>query len=254
MPRKKQPCTNCGKPVQPGSTSRPDIMCRHCRYPSKASSPLPQCSACPQPVARPGARYCTDHRGHKRGQCKACGESFYSLGNYYCSDECRPHVKGTALVRYMPPTRTADVTRIPGTRGPWVEGPCRDCGTRFTGRHETHRCPDCTNARRTERRRRWKRANSQESNHRKRARKYGCHYEPIDVRAIYDRDGWVCGICQKIVDKKHKFPHRMSPSLDHVIPLSLGGPHTPANVRLAHFTCNSKRGNRVNAEQPALMG
>ena len=46
----------------------------------------------------------------------------------------------------------------------------------------------------------------------------------------------------------------MSPSLDHVVPLSLSGAHTPENVRLAHVRCNTAKGNRGGEELRLLSG
>jgi 5-methylcytosine-specific restriction endonuclease McrA len=66
--------------------------------------------------------------------------------------------------------------------------------------------------------------------------------ERFKVRDIYDRDRWVCGICNGKVDKRLKYPHPMSASLDHIIPLAKGGTHTRDNVQLAHLVCNSKAG------------
>ena len=49
------------------------------------------------------------------------------------------------------------------------------------------------------------------------------------------------------VDMSLKFPHPMSASVDHIIPLSLpGATDTKANVRLAHLGENVARGNRVD--------
>jgi hypothetical protein len=55
---------------------------------------------------------------------------------------------------------------------------------------------------------------------------------------IYMRDGWICQFCKKRVDKKLKWPHPMSASLDHIIAVADGGPHTRANTQLAHLECN----------------
>lgn len=49
-------------------------------------------------------------------------------------------------------------------------------------------------------------------------------------------------------------PHPKAPTIDHVVPLAEGGADTAANVRLAHFICNSMRGNRGGGEQLALIG
>jgi 5-methylcytosine-specific restriction endonuclease McrA len=39
-------------------------------------------------------------------------------------------------------------------------------------------------------------------------------------------------------------PHPRSPTVDHLIPVSEGGTDAPENLRLAHRTCNTKRGTR----------
>lgn len=56
--------------------------------------------------------------------------------------------------------------------------------------------------------------------------------------AIYQRDGMVCSIC-------HLHVRREDASVDHVVPLSKGGPSTMDNLRLAHRRCNSSKGNRA---------
>lgn len=72
--------------------------------------------------------------------------------------------------------------------------------------------------------------------------------ERVVRKQIYQRDGWKCGICGKGVNKRAKVPHPLAKTIDHIIPLSKGGTHEPKNVRLAHFICNSKRGNDVVAQ------
>jgi 5-methylcytosine-specific restriction endonuclease McrA len=68
---------------------------------------------------------------------------------------------------------------------------------------------------------------------------------PADV---YERDEWACNICSEPVDRNLSWPDPMSPSLDHVLPLSLGGHHTMENVALAHLSCNVRKGNRVEVD------
>lgn len=62
---------------------------------------------------------------------------------------------------------------------------------------------------------------------------------------IYERDKWICQICEKIVNPDLVFPDPLCASLDHVIPLSRGGTHQSNNVQLAHLRCNVSRGNKV---------
>jgi hypothetical protein len=59
---------------------------------------------------------------------------------------------------------------------------------------------------------------------------------------IGERDGWVCGICHEPIDPTLCFPNQQSPSLDHIVPLALGGTHTRANSRITHWICNVRRG------------
>lgn len=80
--------------------------------------------------------------------------------------------------------------------------------------------------------------------HYSRAKFYGVAYERIDSAAIFERDGWVCGICELPVDQAAPFPDPGSATLDHVVPMSRGGAHVAANVQLAHFYCNTVKGAR----------
>lgn len=92
-----------------------------------------------------------------------------------------------------------------------------------------------------------------ENSRRRRAILRGIEVEKFADREIYERDGWRCQICKRRVDKRLAWPHPMSPSLDHIIPLTEPGTsHTRHNVRLAHLVCNTARGNRGGGEQLAL--
>ena len=65
---------------------------------------------------------------------------------------------------------------------------------------------------------------------------------------VFERDGWVCGICTEPIDSELRYPEPRSASVDHIVPLSLDGEHTWGNVRAAHLDCNVRRGNRVERE------
>jgi 5-methylcytosine-specific restriction endonuclease McrA len=77
-----------------------------------------------------------------------------------------------------------------------------------------------------------------EIQNRRRARLVGATVEPVDPGIVFERDGWVCHICGDTVAPKDA-------SLDHVVPLSLGGEHSYANVATSHLSCNVKKGNRL---------
>lgn len=66
--------------------------------------------------------------------------------------------------------------------------------------------------------------------------------EPYIREEIFERDGWVCHLCDEVIDPGARWPDTKSVSIDHIVPLSLGGGDTPDNVRAAHYGCNAGRG------------
>src|ERR1019366_8308524 len=75
----------------------------------------------------------------------------------------------------------------------------------------------------------------------------------VTARQVYERDGWMCGICHKPIDKALRYPDPMSASLDHVVPVSYGGEHTESNSQAAHLQCNSSRRNSLRCLSAAQM-
>lgn len=56
----------------------------------------------------------------------------------------------------------------------------------------------------------------------------------------------VCGICGKPVDFSYKYPHPLSPCIDHIIPVNKGGhPSDIDNLQLAHWTCNRQKSDKL---------
>ena len=120
---------------------------------------------------------------------------------------------------------------------------CRGCSAEFVPRGAQRYCsPECRN-----------RTNRREAKHRRRARAGVTHPERLSFVAICERDGWRCHICRRKVDPKLTVPHPLAPTRDHLVPLAEGGSHSPTNVRLAHFICNSRRGARGGNEQLLLL-
>lgn len=59
-----------------------------------------------------------------------------------------------------------------------------------------------------------------------------------------------CSICGCPVDKSLKYPHPLSPVIDHIIPVSKGGhPSDIKNLALAHNQCNLKKTDKVYSTQ-----
>jgi 5-methylcytosine-specific restriction endonuclease McrA len=61
-------------------------------------------------------------------------------------------------------------------------------------------------------------------------RGYGYHYRKARAKVL-ERDGWTCVYC-----------HGPADTVDHIIPVSQGGPGTEDNLVAACRSCNSRRG------------
>jgi len=63
------------------------------------------------------------------------------------------------------------------------------------------------------------------------------------LRARVKREEPICWLCGHAIDPSLKAPDPGSFSLDHVIPVTRGGPELDrSNCRAAHRLCNMKRG------------
>lgn len=61
----------------------------------------------------------------------------------------------------------------------------------------------------------------------------------------------VCAICGRPVDKTLRYPNRMAPTVDHILPLNKGGhPSDINNLQLAHFICNRLKSDTIIASKP----
>jgi len=117
-----------------------------------------------------------------------------------------------------------------------VEVACIDCGLIEIAHPNRKRCRPCK--RRREQRRNGK---TKDNRHLKR-RTY-----------IIKRDHGRCQVCKckvKLGDPLHP----RAAEIDHIIPRSQGGSDDLVNLRLTHWGCNQKRGNRGGGEQLALVG
>jgi 5-methylcytosine-specific restriction endonuclease McrA len=78
----------------------------------------------------------------------------------------------------------------------------------------------------------------------------------MSARELAQRDGSDCGICGLPVDMTLARSDGLDcPSVDHIVPRSLGGSHDAENLQLAHLSCNMAKSDRVWPEMaptPAL--
>jgi hypothetical protein len=82
----------------------------------------------------------------------------------------------------------------------------------------------------------------------------------VTDKQILERDRWMCRMDKCIygsrrINPKRKYPDQRSASIDHILPLSLGGDDTQYNKRAAHLGCNMARGQGRPGEQlPMAFG
>lgn len=71
--------------------------------------------------------------------------------------------------------------------------------------------------------------------------------ERFTIEYIFDRDRGRCHLCRRKVSLSEA-------TMDHLVPLVLGGSHTKANVALACRSCNCSKRHRAMGEQLRLIG
>jgi 5-methylcytosine-specific restriction endonuclease McrA len=149
-------------------------------------------------------------------QCPECGKWRVGGRPGYCGREC---VLAHGRRRYR------DTFVGVAATNPVVEHTCPECGTEFTSRRYSAVRKFCSPAC-------GQRAHHRHRRHLERAVIRAGEY--FTLREIAERDGWRCHICRRKVAEAQA-------TLDHLVPLALGGVHTRTNVALAHHLCNSKR-------------
>lgn len=131
-------------------------------------------------------------------------------------------------------------TRVPGPTAPRTPAVCDACGADFlaTKRRRRYCSPECFQVYRHKAN--WKHVQA------RRARIRDSFVEAFDRFEIFDRDGWVCQLCDEVVDSALEFPDLGSASLDHIVPVSRGGEHSRANAQTSHLGCNLRKGNHMS--------
>ena len=169
-----------------------------------------------------------------KARCHACRRQHGTYSSYASRgcrcDECRAAARSYNAARYVEQVPTA--------------GRCSQCGEPKWSKR-ARLCANCRDER--------KRAKRHRISHERRAAKYGVDAERFSPLEVFQRDKWRCHLCGKKVPRTATAPDPRAPSLDHVVPLALGGTHTRANVALAHLGCNIAKGTRPAGEQLALV-
>jgi 5-methylcytosine-specific restriction endonuclease McrA len=117
---------------------------------------------------------------------------------------------------------------------------CTTCGTAIEKYPGKPTCPSCANAKRSEQMRR--RVAAERAGDRS-----------INWRSLGERDKWKCHICgDKVLNQAGGAHVPFGATVDHLVPIALGGVHEWWNVALAHRRCNTARGKREVIVQLAM--
>lgn len=233
-PERSSYCRGCGKELQkPKRQGNPRIWCSSsCRVRFYRLENPEYRERCAQSAKRRAA--VEERRKPPRPRCKNCGkEMARKTTSQYCSaPPCR--AESARNRRAMAPNCSKDGC----DRAQVAKGLC-----------VTHYA------------RRWKKKNPERyrdgrarNNHLRRARMKNAFVEAVGFQYVLERDAWKCGICGKSIPKNATFPDPLSPSLDHIVPLALGGKHEKKNVQAAHLRCNSRKSSRGFGDQLLLLG
>ena len=182
-----------------------------------------QCSVCEKVIyqsatsaATPMCRTCRNAR--------PCGEvNRYGRG---CRCAACTEMKRVEVADYAARVKARDGVSPTQKARPAKPKSCIRCGESIKGRASSSYCNPCGHE---------VRKRSQKGNWITKERR----------RALYERDNWTCQLCGEPVDPS-TYGARY-PTLDHIEPQSLAliPDHSDRNLRTAHLSCNSKRGNRV---------
>lgn len=217
-PARVSACVECGRPVEQAESGRPREFCSD------------QCKARLHNRRARRARLPIRDQNPAERACAHCGKAFVPRrrDQVYC-----PTTTGGWCAQAAYQARKA--AGEPLRQVEQVKS-CEECGTDFTARKSNARwcSPKCRN-----------RSGSRFASRRRGP--IAPESEPYVDREIFIRDGWMCALCGRPIDPELPRSHMAGATIDHVIPLALGGHDKPSNVAAAHNRCNRAKGKRVKA-------
>lgn len=182
-----------------------------------AAREIVQCTQCGGPVAKPKGQ-----AARRRPFCDSTCRDIYFIDN-------KPHGRGVRPLLCSQPSWPSWM----GATCKLHEMTCNGCGLTFYGKGRAGK-PTCSRACRL-------------------SVKYRAHLSRSRVRReeVFERDDFMCWICGVRCDPLALVPQDNAPTVDHLIPVSLGGDNHPDNLGTAHFICNSRRGNAMDISRCA---
>jgi len=168
-------------------------------------------------------------------KCAWCGEAFETIypNKIYCNSTC------------------AYQCNLKMKRDQWAEAYvprtyiCKECGSTFTTECGNTRSVFCCQLCSDRYKRRKEHACARHKAYMKHQRKCReeqlrkAFVEDVDYNMVFKRDKGVCQICGLPVHPIKNIDSNWDGTIDHVVPLSIGGKHAVSNCQLAHRICNS---------------
>ena len=190
----------------------------------------PWCKECYRDWYRSRGGYASS----RTARCHWCDVEFVTP--YSRAKFCSPKCKGSSAAS----RRRGNGSRKPDRTCPWCSGPVP-----ISMRADAVFCSeDCSHAAHNGTRKMAKRAG--------RLRAAG---DPLTERAaIAKRDSYRCGICGGGVNMSLTHPDPGYGSLDHILPVAMGGDDDISNLQLAHLRCNLAKGAGGRPTQLRLIG
>lgn len=171
--------------------------------------------------------------------CVICGKTFLTYWNSQvtCGDEECKHIHrvNAAKIRYLKSKHKKQPKLIQ-----YETRECKECGEIFSidkRLNNVYCSADCR--RKAENRKKDKRIPREQ-----------IVDTDISLKRLFKRDNGICWICGEKCDfdstsvsqKGNVICGDLYPEIEHVVPISRGGLHSWANVRLAHHKCNAQKG------------
>lgn len=210
-------CQHCGKEYHPKERDRNKYCSRECAFAHRAAKP----------------------REATRVICVVCGREFEGRPNRkYCSDECKKSMQCDEARERAIQKHSSEIEPIK----------CKECGKVFIPEYGVKRRKFCSE----------KCAQRNESKAPSAKMHKGSVSKARRLR-VYKRDNYVCQLCGKplMMDKADTLgygkPHPLAPTVDHIVPCSIGKQmgwsnieiNSETNLQSAHFVCNVKKGNNI---------
>ena len=161
-----------------------------------------------------------------------CGQLLWRGTGSLEQPTCRPCRGGSAIraCAYEPCGQEFRSRRLSG--GVWTRFCSRSCFTATIRMYDEPRAASKANSRA-------RRVRRQET------------WDGVTDGQVFERDGWICripGCSRGLIRRDLPWPDPLSPSIDHIVPLSLGGTDVAVNKRASHLICNISRGARLRDE------